>query len=111
MQNNVPLTITDFTSFAYENCPDIEDVQENTTYHNISIYPNPSNGDFVFDFTNTSIPELITVSDLNGRAVINLKPSRTIERTDLSQSLLPGVYVCCMKYSDLWITKRVIISR
>lgn len=111
VQNDVPFPITDFTAFAYDNCPDVEGVQENTTYHNITIYPNPAISDFVFDFTYTTIPDLIIISDLNGRPVFNLKPFRTLERIEFSNSLSPGVYVCCFQYSDVWITKRVVVAR
>jgi hypothetical protein len=74
----------------------------------ISIYPNPSNGNFVIE-TNATTKQTLQVYDVNGRIVL----TQTINgKTTIDASFLPnGIYNVSIISNEGIANKRIVIGR
>ncbi len=108
------LTITDTTtncSIDSTICLDDKTATFDLELNNINVYPNPSNGDFIIDFSNTNPGQAdITLFDLSGMQQLNIqKQSNTkvlkIELPELSA----GLYIIRIRSAKFGTTYRKII--
>ena len=72
----------------------IVDLEENTLFNHVSIYPNPNNGEFSINFENYSGKVNIEIVDVTGKSVYsskeNVKPNVSLD-VDLG-SVTSGLY-------------------
>jgi len=98
-------------------------VNSDTIYHgmlglseaeksSILIYPNPTNGVFHIDFTNTVSDISIEILDLSGRLVYNKTINQTIsEIIDLSTEA-EGMYIIKLKYKEITLKiDRIVVQK
>lgn len=63
---------------------------ESLTFSKVSLYPNPSNGQFILESLDGNI-ERFTVSDMNGKLI--LQQNLNTQKTAFGNALKPGVYL------------------
>lgn len=85
----------------------LEVVQQNLL--DMTIYPNPSTGEFVIQF-NEDQPSQISIVDINGRLVYSGNLSSKIERINLMGES-PGLYQVIVQSETNIITKRILLQR
>jgi hypothetical protein len=80
---------------------------------NILIYPNPSHGDFVVEWEQTSARQLrCAIYDLQGRQVWE-NPSILAgrkEQIELKTGLTAGIYILSLEDGGGWIRKKIVIQ-
>ncbi|MBA2406546.1 MAG: PKD domain-containing protein [Chitinophagales bacterium] len=82
----------------------------------VSIYPNPSNGNFVIDLLNAQINDEITiiVMDVFGRIVFSYQENAIAKdwKTEIDLiEIATGVYVIEVKLKDSYVRKKIVVSR
>ncbi len=84
-------------------------LQETEDFVDLTIYPNPSDGDFTASFGNTLAETTLTIFDLEGRLHYgdNLIPSSSQQ---ISLDLAPGMYLINFRSNGQEITKRLVIT-
>ncbi len=90
-------------------CPiSVAGIEQYNTNNTISIYPNPNNGLFVIEPSNTT-QTTMQVYDVNGKLVL----SQTIngKTTIDASSLQEGVYNISLQSNEGVVNKRVVIVR
>jgi|GEM_PF-2262764 len=83
-------------------------LSNNSPLQQITVYPNPSNGNFIIE-TNSSAKQSLQVFDVNGRVVLTQTISGTA--TIDAGSLTSGVYNVSITSNEGVINKRLIISK
>ena len=72
----------------------------------ISIYPNPTIGQFAVELSTDDAE--ITVTDVQGKQIIKTQTTQKITNLKLDNS---GVYIVCIKTKDGTITRKLIVNR
>lgn len=86
----------------------IEGINQVSGNKQISIYPNPNNGNFVVE-TNTSAKQTMQLFDVNGKLILT---QTIIGKTNIDASnLAEGVYNLSITNNDSIINKRLVIVR
>lgn len=80
---------------------------EETSFFGFSVYPNPTEGVFTIE-NQESIPSLISISNLEGRKIVNLETSSS-ETVDLSDNA-SGIYLVTLSNSKGSFTKRITLK-
>uniref|UniRef100_UPI003A8E5894 T9SS type A sorting domain-containing protein n=1 Tax=Brumimicrobium sp. TaxID=2029867 RepID=UPI003A8E5894 len=85
-----PITLTDITALYNEknNTVGVEDIESS---ENISIYPNPTNGDFSIDLGETIQSLTIYITDITGKEVYS-NGYKSTQKVNLNLNDAPGVY-------------------
>jgi PKD repeat protein len=73
---------------------------------NFSIYPNPATDKLVID-AGATIKANITLTDLSGRAVMNIKMNQSLQQIDVS-TLADGVYMIKIEYGNKSVTRKIV---
>lgn len=91
-----------------ENCDGVDGNLgvENNTLANVSIVPNPSNGQFVINGNFTS-SDVITMEDLNGKQVF--KTTATSNSVSVNLALPAGIYLVKVNSNQMVMVQRVVI--
>ncbi len=101
-------------SFSIEICTQtVALTNENFTFENFSLYPNPNHGSFNIKFnSNTSNDLKVGVYDISGREIFNKSyPNSGVFDQNLQlDSLQSGVYLVTVKDGENKITKKIIIE-
>ena len=86
---------------------------ENFTFENFSLYPNPNHGSFNIKFnSNTNNDLKVAVYDISGREIFNKSylNSGVFDQNLQLDSVQSGVYLVTVKDGDTKITKKIIIE-
>ncbi len=89
---------------VYEPCGNTTSVEENLTQHDISLYPNPSNDQFVIDFKDNSVSG-VTIISIEGKVVDRFILNKNTKLLSVNSSnWARGIYLVNFQ-SDLDIFK------
>lgn len=91
---NFDITVNEYVS--------IETLQQK----GISIYPNPTNGELNFEFTNNDIQKL-TISDITGKRIIEKSEIQKNETIDL-YGFESGIYIICIQTNKEKFTTKIV---
>ncbi len=84
---------------------------QNENQNNISIYPNPNNGNFYIDLSNYNIlVNEIAITDINGKIIHTITPETNSDITEVSLLLSQGVFFIRIVKNDSIITQKLIIQ-
>jgi len=72
----------------------------------IILYPNPSNGEFTVEISNSFVGSKATIYNLLGQSVKEFTMNETIKNVSLNQ----GVYIVQIQYGNQVTTKKIIIQ-
>lgn len=101
-------------SFSIEICTQtVALTNENFTFENFSLYPNPNHGSFNIKFnSNTNNDLKVAVYDISGREIFNKSylNSGVFDQNLQLDSVQSGVYLVTVKDGDTKITKKIIIE-
>jgi rhodanese-related sulfurtransferase len=75
----------------------------------LRLYPNPVTDRIIIDTSNEWIEE-ITITDLTGKLLVNLKSSEISKRIDVSE-FREGIYLARVKIRDEIITRKFVVKR
>ena len=105
-QSNTATPIPDSTIYYYRTTTGINKLSTNN--EQTTIYPNPSNGNFVVE-TNTETKQTLQVYDINGKVALTqtITGKATVDASSLSQ----GVYNLSIISNEGVVNKRVVIVR
>ncbi len=108
--------VSDNTDFAFHNISiDVLDTLSVNSFieleNEISIFPNPSNGNIIIKNSGVSI-YTVSVTDVNGREIVSydLNGITSNQNLDLSSKLVSGMYFITLSSEKGIITKRIIIN-
>ena len=111
------LTVTDtITNCSIDSTICLKDYTAtlNPEFGNINIYPNPTKGNFIIDFSDTRLNQAeITIFDLSGKQQLNFekKSNKKIINVDL-EILSAGLYITRIKSAKFGTTfRKLIISK
>ncbi len=85
---------------------------DNLAESNISVYPNPSTGEFVFKIGGNPLPGNIQLYDIAGKVILQSNPvflNQNIATLDL-KNLTDGLYIAVISIGETTIRKKLIKS-
>lgn len=85
------------------------DIKQNfSSNEKVTIYPNPSNGDFIVE-SNTDEKQVVKVFDLNGKLVLNqiITGKTTVDASNLEN----GIYNLCVYNNNIFVSKKLVLIR
>jgi sugar lactone lactonase YvrE len=92
------------------NCPTITNIEESKKELSLSVYPNPSNGDFIVNAADLSNGKLIlNVSDILGRSIITKEINSKSSILTL-QIQAKGIYFLSIQSGSNQVTKKLIVE-
>ena len=106
--------VTDFVQDYYDNtmladCYGSNVGVDELNAESISLYPNPSNGNFTLDFSEFVENMTITMNDMSGRVVYK-QENMSGQKLELVTNVLPGVYIVKVASGRGDVTLRVVVE-
>ena len=93
----------------------VSGIAENTLGNKVSVYPNPSSGEFTVALSGVSANELnIVLTDVNGKTILTKEVGSITENVKVPfsvQGLKPGVYFLNINADNQSTTERVTIAK
>ncbi|MCF8297933.1 MAG: T9SS type A sorting domain-containing protein [Saprospiraceae bacterium] len=104
---------TDTIVVTFEDCHiGIDDISTSLNAQDILAYPNPSDGKFNIEFTNSSNEEvLLNIYDLSGRIIFNknFKTSIGLNKFEIDANINPGIYILNLKSKENSYQEKLIV--
>lgn len=115
--NDIPLGWSDgfLAQFEITDVLGLEELNSDETYGNLSVYPNPSNGNFSLVGSNLKLDGKITIEVINviGQGIYSQRSNISngeISETILLGNLSNGIYIVNINDGSKKITRRVLIK-
>lgn len=87
----------------------IMDIQQHTSKNDISVYPNPGNGEFWVSLPVNQKVKNLQLFDLNGKSLLQLSDFKVSNPLDLT-ALKAGVYVLSLETQNAVYTQKLLIN-
>jgi hypothetical protein len=72
----------------------------------VELYPNPSNGSFALQITNSTLPDLLEVYDASGKLVVS---ESSIQRNTEFNGFAQGVYMLRLQFGSEIVFRKVVV--
>jgi len=100
--------VKDFNIFSIPSCI-FPSISENTLSTQIKIHPNPSNGIFKIEKTNSIENMKIEVYDIYGKVILSQEMNSNMSTIDL-KSVAKGIYMVKITSNGLQTVKRIVVN-
>lgn len=87
-------------------CHTVSIAEENNSANTVTVYPNPSNGQFTVTLSEVNCE--LTITDMLGKQILKIKPTEKTIKLQLNQN---GAYFITVKTDNVIVAKKLIVNR